>query len=71
MRKVHLIYFKESGKYYSEGDYESECLYEFQIYGEVRTMDSHPGLINPWHNGAILVEPEDGVPALVWRNDER
>ena len=36
--RVDLVYFKESGKYYSEGDYESKHEHLFEIIPEVREM---------------------------------
>lgn len=64
MRKIHLTYFKPSGKYYSEGDYTSEHLHEWMIYDEVLKMEKYPGLVGGWE-GFILVQPEDGAPAIV------
>lgn len=64
MRKIHLTYFKPSGKYYSEGEYNSDQLYEWEIYDEVRKMQKYPGLMGGWE-GYILVSPENGVPAIV------
>lgn len=34
--KVSLTYFKETGKYYSEGSYETEKEHLFEIFNEVR-----------------------------------
>ena len=48
--KVQLTYFKDTGKYYSEGEYETEKEFLFEIWDEVREMFSRgecPGLIGP------------------------
>ena len=67
-RKVHLTYFKRSGKYYSSDEYESELQYDYEIYSEVRTMRDRgilPGLVAGAHDFDIHVLPLDGVPALI------
>lgn len=76
MKKVHLTYFKPSGKYYGEGEYTTALEYSYDIYPEVRNMKKgdFPGLSESvlW-NGYILVRPENGVPALIdltWRNEK-
>ena len=71
--KVKLTYFKPSGKYYSEGEYESKKLNPFEIYEEVKGMDDvgvRPGLITGISGGYynILIELPDhplGVPHLI------
>jgi hypothetical protein len=68
MRKVTLTYFKPSGKYYCDGEYESILDLDFEIYEEVRTLRYHkhlPGLSSGTWVGNILVQPEDGVKALI------
>ena len=70
MKKVHLTYFKGSGKYYCEGEYESEHQLDFYIYSQVRDfniLQKLPGLSTGRWEGYILVVPEDGVPALLVR----
>ena len=44
--KVKLIYFKASGKYYSEGEYETQHKHMWKIFAEVRQMhrDGRRGL---------------------------
>ena len=68
MKKVHLTYFKPSGKYYSEGEYTTALEYSFDIYPQVRNMKKgeFPGLNESslWA-GYILVVPDNGVPAKV------
>jgi len=63
-RKIELVYFKKSGKYYSESSYMSEFYNDYEVYVEVGTMWKFPGLSGGWE-GTILVQPEDGVPALI------
>jgi hypothetical protein len=65
--KVRLIYFKESGKYYSEGSYESSCAFQWEIYKEVRQMkddNNLPGVVNSsWH---VLIEAGlEPIPQLI------
>ncbi len=76
MKKVHLTYFKPSGKYYSEGEYTTALEHSFDIYPQVGNMKKgeFPGLNEStlW-GGYILVVPDNGVPALIdltWRNEE-
>lgn len=66
--KVKLTYFKETGKYYSEGEYESEERYPWDVHKEVRQMKKLPGLVEHW-DGHILVETdyEFNVPQLILR----
>ncbi len=42
---VNLNYFKMSGKWYAEGSYETECEHLFQIWDEVVTLKTLPGLM--------------------------
>ncbi len=53
--KVLLTYFKESGKYYSEGEYETNEPLLFKIWEKVRFMNVHPGLSGRWVEGPIFV----------------
>lgn len=69
-RNVKLTYFKESGKYYSSAEYGSELELDYEIYEEVRKMvlgyrGGLPGLSTTTWKYYILVEPENGVPALL------
>lgn len=69
-RDVALTYFTNTGKYYADGKYNSRYEYDFEIYREVKEMteDSFPlpGLLSERWDGYILVEPENGVPAIVF-----
>lgn len=60
--KVKLTYFKQSGKYYTDGEYDTnkEALYE--IWDEVRSKQvagELPGLIVGCTKFTILVEVPD------------
>ena len=49
MTEVKLIYFKESGNYYSEGSYNSESGSFWVIVGEINKMlkqGKRPGLVD-------------------------
>lgn len=68
MKKVTLTYFKPSGKYYCDGEYESILEFDFEIYEEVRVLKYHrnlPGLQSGNWEGGILIRPENGVMALI------
>ena len=71
MTKVNLTYFKPSGKYYTSGAYNSEFTLGIYIYKEIEFWSNKvdlgplPGLSSQYWDGYILVEPEDGVPAIV------
>lgn len=74
MREIKLTYFKKSGKYYCEAGYISNKIYEFEVYDEVRQMANNgnlPGLSSGGKSSGfiILVEPIDGVPAIVYEKD--
>lgn len=59
MHKVKLTYYKSSGKFYSEGEYESSKEYLFEIWHEVRTMleeENLPGLIKGHSQYIVQVE---------------
>lgn len=69
---VRLTYFKLSGKYYSEGTYQTECPYMFRVFEEVEEMlhSGHwPGLApNSLHYFITLVECptlEDAYPGII------
>lgn len=69
--KVKLTYFKRSGKYYTEGEYETEHQWLHDIADEIRKMRIEGNL--PGINGAgsefiIHVDMGDApnaVPALI------
>lgn len=42
--KVKLTYFESSGKFYSEGEYESEHTHVFDIFKEVLEMQENKNL---------------------------
>lgn len=75
--KFKLIYFKESGKYYSEATVEWECrtfdggVYMPDVCSKVRQFRKRdqgnvplPGLCGGW-DGPILIDTEFGVPCLI------
>jgi hypothetical protein len=67
--KVKLTYFKNSGKYYTSGEYETKQKELFDIWDEVEEMIKHPGLIGKWNEGPILINVPDhshNHPRLVW-----
>lgn len=60
--KVKLTYFKDTGKYYSEGEYESRCLQLYAIWDEVRDMlrkGKRPGLVDGHSFPYVLIEVPD------------
>lgn len=69
--KVKLTYFKRSGKYYSEGEFETENQWLHEITDEVRKMRADgklPGLSGPGLDFIIQVDMGDApnaVPALI------
>lgn len=72
--RVKLTYFKQTGKYYSEGEYVSKKLHLFEVWGEVKDMlkaGRRPGLVDGKneffvtvdvpehpHNHPVLIFPE-------------
>lgn len=64
--KVHLTYFKESGKYYGDGEYTTDLKYMHEITEEVRRMKEHPDLLLRW-NDYILVtgDGDTAYPCLI------
>lgn len=59
--KVKLTYFKRTGKFYSEGEYETECEHMYQIFREVRQLWEArrlPGLCENHSDFIVLI----GVP---------
>ncbi|QSM00860.1 hypothetical protein YerA41_159 [Yersinia phage YerA41] len=69
--KVKLTYFKRSGKYYTEGEYESEHKWLHDITDEIRKMRSEgklPGINGAGEDFIIHVDmgdAETAVPALI------
>lgn len=60
--KVKLTYFKETGKYYSEGEYETLKEHMFEIFREVRGRKIQgclPGLIQGTNEFIVLIEVPD------------
>lgn len=60
--KVKLTYFKESGKYYSDGEYDTKIKNLFDIWDEVRQMlDSgiRPGLCDGANEFIVSVDVPD------------
>lgn len=59
---VQLTYFKESGKYYSEGIYQSSQLHLWEIWDEVRELmkaGKLPGLVDGARMKFVLVDVPD------------
>jgi hypothetical protein len=70
---IKLTYFKPSGKYYSGGEYETECKQMWDIADEIRAMSQHPGLAGQWTWGPIYVdsgEHPSAVPMLLMPKKE-
>jgi len=72
MKKVKLQYFKETGKYYSSGEYESKKEHAWDICAEVREMRAF-GTLPGLREGAgmsfgILVEIDE-VPHFLHADD--
>lgn len=67
--KVNLTYFKQSGKYYSSGEYVSKCKDFWEVYTEVNTlreMGKLPGLRdNGGSEFTIHIGFEDDAPPHV------
>lgn len=61
MLNVRLTYFKDSGKYYAHGFYNTNKPHMFAIFDEVESMrdsgEVMPGLVGTW-SGPILVDVE-------------
>ena len=70
--KVKLQYFKASGKYYSEGEYDTS-LEDWEVYAEVKTMlrlGTLPGLRDGCVEFDVLVLPPCGVPGFIKANHQ-
>ncbi len=69
--QVKLTYFKNSGKYYSCGEYNTECKNMFEIFDEVREKAIYrrlPGLMenhSPFHVLIDVPEHPENYPGLV------
>lgn len=72
--KIKITYFKPSGKYYSEGEYETNKIHHFEIIDEIHSMFNSgecPGLTNNSVNMNkfyALIEPQNenlSVPHLI------
>lgn len=64
---VRLMYFKESGKYYSSGQYETDHTEAWKVYEQVADMLVR-GQLPDLAEGArfdVLVEGDDLVPHLI------
>lgn len=60
--KVKLTYFKQSGKYYSEGEYDTEKEYLFKVFEEVKKMAEDgclPGLMSGRSEFHVLIDVPD------------
>ena len=67
---VKLTYFKGSGKYYSEGTCYVEQKPLYEIWEEIKKMETLPGLVGNWPNGFILIDVpnhEHNHPPLIVR----
>lgn len=68
---VELQYFKDSGKYYSSGEYQTQKLYMYEIFDEVREMlanGKRPGLVdgaNEFHTLVTVPNHPHAHPALI------
>uniref|UniRef100_A0A6M3LQH1 Uncharacterized protein n=1 Tax=viral metagenome TaxID=1070528 RepID=A0A6M3LQH1_9ZZZZ len=76
--KVELTYFKESGKYYSEGSYETPEISLYQIFEQVKLLidtKKLPGLMEGHSDFYVLVDvpshpnrrPRLFVPGLIFK----
>ena len=67
MIKVKLTYFKVSGKYYSEGEFETKNTLHWDIVEEVRKLKGDgklPGLVDGATEFIIYINPSSD-----WGND--
>jgi len=69
--KVKLNYFRETGKWYSEGEYDTERILLFEIFEEVKQLRDTkklPGLMEGHSFYFVLIdvpEHEHNYPHLV------
>ena len=62
--KVQLTYFKDTGKYYGEGEYKTKKEHLHEIWDEVREMikqGTRPGLIKGCHEFYTLINVPEHV----------
>lgn len=58
--RVKLTYFKDTGKYYTDGEaHVDEDLSMHEVWEWVACQDPKPGLSSAWTDGFILVEVPD------------
>ncbi len=60
--KVRIIYYKQTGKYYSEGFYETKKEHMFEVFDEVRLMlvsGKRPGLVDGFDQFHVVVDCPD------------
>lgn len=72
--KVKLTYFKPSGKFYSEGEYNTEPKALYRIWDEIRAMKELPGLYGGPNSYIVSVdvpEHEHNHPCLLIPGLER
>ncbi len=56
--KIKLSYFKASGKWYSDGEYETKCDFGYETWDEVRRMITQrhlPGLVDGCSEFIVLI----------------
>jgi len=61
---IKVTYFKQSGKFYAEGEYETSLSYMFEVFREFEEMlkkGIRPGLVNG-HSNFIAVLDCEGHP---------
>lgn len=68
MVKIKVTWYKKSGKYYAEGEFEGS-IYPFEYlkqFNEMRDVGIRPGLTSSMtQEFHALLEPKDGVPHMV------
>ena len=70
MHKVRLLYFKQTGKYYSDGEYETVHDSFHDVVKEIKQMKidgNLPGLVEGCREFIILLETQEpwGVPHII------
>ena len=69
--KITCVYFKDSGKYYCDGECEiaksllDGCIYPREIGQRLNSLKLLPGLHSGTWDGPFLIEPEESYPELV------
>jgi hypothetical protein len=63
VRRVHLTYYKETGKWYGEGSFRTKLSYDqiMLLVKQYRVDQTLPDLNGSWRDGSILVHVE-GAP---------